>query len=74
MGLVPHRVLVRVARQSIGLLSSFMATYEGVAIVRTLDRGTGLVELLIAPDFYTEVLDILQALTQEIELTILPEV
>ncbi len=74
MGLVPHRVLVRTARQNIGLLCSFIAAYEGVAIVRTLDPGAGLVELLIAPDFYTTALDILQALARDMELAIVPEV
>jgi hypothetical protein len=66
-----HRVLVRVARHDIGLLCSLMSGYEGVAIVRTLDPGQGLVELLVAPAFYTTALDILQALTQEMPLCLL---
>ncbi|MGE3540870.1 MAG: DUF4911 domain-containing protein [Candidatus Tectimicrobiota bacterium] len=73
MGLAPQRVLVRVARRDIGLLCSFIAAYEGVALVRTLEPGQGLVELLIAPDFYAVAVGILQALRQEIDLTILPE-
>ena len=64
-------VLVRVARHDIGLLCSLMAGYEGVAIVRTMDPGQGLVELLVAPAFYPTALDILQALTQEISLCLL---
>jgi len=50
-----------------------MAGYEGVAIVRTLDPRQGLVELLVAPAFYTTVLDILQALTEEMPLCLLDE-
>ena len=64
-------VLVRVARRDIGLLCSLMAGYEGVAIVRTLAPRQGLVELLVAPAFYTVALDILQALAQEMPLCLL---
>jgi len=45
-----------------------MAGYEGVAIVRTVDPKQGLVVLLVAPAFYTTVLDIVQALSQEMPL------
>jgi hypothetical protein len=48
-----------------------MAGYEGVAIVRTVDPQQGLVELLVAPAFYTTVLDIIQALAQEMPLYLL---
>lgn len=61
-------ILVRVARHDIGLLCSLMAGYEGVAVVRTIAPGQGLVELLVAPAFYTVALDILQALAQEMPL------
>ena len=64
-------ILVRVARHDIGLLCSLMAGYEGVAVVRTIDPGQGLVELVVAPAFYTVVLDILQALAQEVSLCLL---
>jgi len=48
-----------------------MAGYEGVAIVRTVDPKQGLVVLLVAPAFYTTVLDIIQALSQEMPLDLL---
>ena len=64
-------ILVRVARHDIGLLCSLMAGYEGVAIVRTIAPEQGLVELVVAPAFYTVVLDILQALAQEMSLCLL---
>jgi uncharacterized protein DUF4911 len=66
-------VLVRVERHDIGLLCSFMAGYEGVAIVRTVDPKQGLVALLIAPAFYMTVLDIIRALSQEMPLCLLTE-
>ena len=64
-------VLVRVERRDIGLLCSLMAGYEGVAIVRTVDPKQGLVALLVAPAFYITVLDIIQALAQEMPLCLL---
>ena len=64
-------ILVRVARHDIGLLCSLMAGYEGVAVVRTIDPGQGLVELVVAPAFYTVALDILQALAHEMSLCLL---
>jgi hypothetical protein len=68
-------VLVRVEQHDIGLLCSFMAGYEGVAIVRTVDSKQGLVALLVAPAFYMTVLDIIGALAQEMPLCLLtPEV
>jgi len=48
-----------------------MAGYEGVAIVRTVDPQQGLVALLVAPAFYMTVLDIIQALSQEMPLCLL---
>jgi len=66
-----HCVLVCVERHDIGLLCSFMAGYEGVAIVRTVDPKQGLVALLVAPAFYTTVLDIIQVLSQEMPLRLL---
>lgn len=64
-------VLVRVERHDIGLLCSLMAGYEGVAIVRTVDSKQGLVALLVAPAFYRTVLDIIEALSQEMPLCLL---
>jgi hypothetical protein len=48
-----------------------MSGYEGVAIVRTVDPRQGVVALLVAPAFYTTVLDIIQALSQEMPLCLL---
>jgi uncharacterized protein DUF4911 len=64
-------VLVHVERHDIGLLCSLMAGYEGVAIVRTVDPKQGLVAFLVAPAFYMTVLDIIQALSQEMPLRLL---
>jgi hypothetical protein len=70
-GMDTRCVLVRVERRDIGLLCSLMAGYEGVAIVRTVDPKQGLVALLVAPAFYITVLEIIQALSQEMPLCLL---
>jgi hypothetical protein len=49
-------------------LCSIVAGYEGVAVVRTVDSGQGLVELLVAPAFYATALTLLHALTQDMDL------
>ena len=72
-GMETRCVLVRVERHDIGLLCSFMAGYEGVAIVRTVDPKQGLVALLIAPAFYMTVLDIIRTLSQEMPLCLMTE-
>jgi len=42
-------LLLRVAPERIGYVSAVFESYEGLAIVRTRDRLTGLVELWIMP-------------------------
>lgn len=61
-------LLLRIPRRDIGLLCSIVAGYEGVAVVRTVDSGQGLVELLVAPAFYATALTLLHALTQDMDL------
>ena len=62
------RLLLRVPRCDIVLLCSIVAGYEGVAIVRTVDPAQGLIELLVAPAFYTTAVTLLHALAQDMEL------
>jgi hypothetical protein len=62
------RLLLRIPRRNIVLLCSIVAGYEGVAVVRTVNPGQGLVELLVAPAFYATALTLLHALTQDMDL------
>jgi hypothetical protein len=62
------RLLLQIPRRNIVLLCSIVASYEGVAIVRTVDPGQGLVELLVAPAFHATALTLLHALTRDIDL------
>ena len=42
--------------------------YEGLAVVRTLDAGMGLIEMLVAPDMQDELDGLLKALSGELEI------
>ena len=45
-----------------------LEAYDGMAVMRTLDPGEGVVELMIAPDFEREVGEILNSLKNEMHL------
>ena len=64
-------VFVQVPRRDIALLCHFVAGYEGVAVVRTVDASQGGVVLLVAPAFWSTAGTLLQALAQEMDLQIL---
>lgn len=64
------QVIVHVAPHDIAFLCHLMTSYEELAIVRTLDRRQGLVELLVAPDFHKPVMELLQALALEVGLQV----
>lgn len=64
-------VFVQVPRRDIALLCHFVAGYEGVAIVRTVDASQGGVVLLVAPAFWSTVCTLLRALAQEMDVQIL---
>jgi len=59
-------IFVRVPRAEIGYLKFIFESYEGVAVVRTLDRYEALVVVLAVPDFLDDTGRILDALTAEI--------
>jgi hypothetical protein len=64
-------VFVQVPRRDIALLCHFVAGYEGVAIVRTVDASQGGVVLLVAPAFWSTACALLHALAQEMDVQIL---
>ena len=56
------RLIVRVDRREINYLSVIIASYDGMALVRTIDPHEALIELQISPgweDFIFELLDCL---------------
>ena len=66
-----ERLLLRTPRHNIVRLCVLLEGYEGMAVLRTIDAAQGLLELLIAPAFRDTVQQILQSLTQQMELDVL---
>jgi hypothetical protein len=66
-----HRILVKVRREDIVYLNGIFESYEGLAVIRTIDRWESIVEILASPYFISEVKNILEELKKEIQLEIL---
>jgi hypothetical protein len=66
MDTVPYRA--RIKRAHIGFLNSIIESYEGIAVVRTLDAGSGIVELWVSPWFESLVVEIMRDLASDIGL------
>jgi hypothetical protein len=58
-------LLLQIPPQEIAYLSFIMESYEGVAVVRTIDPRKGQVELMFPPDYQDEIGEILKDLAQE---------
>ena len=56
-------------RKSIAFLKFILEAYDGIAVMRTLDSQSGIVELMIAPDFEKEADELLTHLGYEFEIT-----
>lgn len=54
--------------EEIAYVGFVIHSYEGLAVVRTLDGDMGLVEMLLAPDLEGELEELLKALGQEVYL------
>lgn len=53
-------------RKSVGFVKFIFEAYDGIAVVETIDRGTSLIELHVAPGCEKDVHDLINALKQEI--------
>lgn len=53
-------------------LKSLLEGYEGLLVVRTHDPGKGIVQLLVSPDFQTDVQNILEDLSATIWMEQVP--
>ncbi|RJR41411.1 MAG: DUF4911 domain-containing protein [Desulfobacteraceae bacterium] len=58
-----HKVLYRIPTQDIAYLRMIIESYDGMAVVRTVDPRAALVELQISPGCETLVQEILDHLT-----------
>ena len=58
-------LIIQIPPQEIAYLSFIIESYEGVAVVRTIDPHEGLVELMVPPHFREELNTILTDLARE---------
>ena len=61
-------IFVRVARVDIAFIKFVFESYEGVAIVRTLDRHQAVLSLLISHDFFAVAMQILASLRETVPI------
>jgi hypothetical protein len=62
-----HAIYLRVRPVDIALVKFLFESYEEVAIVRTLDRHTAIIVLLVVPDFLAVACAVVAALREQID-------
>lgn len=67
-----HEIFLEIMPKDIAYLKFVIESYEGVAIVRTVDQKRAIVDLLVVEDFMQTALSILASLQQEVSLTEIP--
>ena len=65
------QILVEIDKKDIAYMVGLLESYDDFAVVRTLDRKRGLVELLCSPDYVPEVRRLLESLKDEMSLRVL---
>jgi hypothetical protein len=60
-------IYLRIRREDIALLKFVIESYEGIGIVRTLDRKRATVVVLAMPDYLDHVRAVLDSLRDEME-------
>jgi hypothetical protein len=66
------KCIYRVNRRQINYLKVTIESYDGMAVLRTLDPSVALVEILVAPGCENLVLSILECLDMEESLSLSP--
>jgi len=59
-------IFLRVPRVEIGYVKFLFESYEGIAVLRTLDRHEAVLVVLAVPDFLADTERVLDALAREI--------
>ena len=59
---------VEVDKKDIAYIVSIFDGYENLAVVRTLDASSGLIELLVSPDYLEDTRKLIDALSKEIPI------
>ena len=59
---------IEVDKKDIAYIVSIFDGYENLAVVRTLDASTGLIELLVSPDYLQDTRKLIDSLSKEISI------
>ena len=59
---------IEVDKKDIAYIVSIFDGYENLAVVRTLDASTGLIELLVSPDYLQDTRKLIDVLSKEIPI------
>ncbi len=63
-----HSRYFRIRRKDIAYFKFIIESYEGMAVVRTVDPSEAIVELMIAPGWEEDADDVLEALRREMPI------
>lgn len=58
-------LFIQIPPREIAYLTFVLESYEGVAAIRTVDPGEGIVELMVSPSYQEETREILKDLAEE---------
>ena len=61
--------IYRINRKDISTLKFLLESYEGIAVSRTIDDRIALVELMIAPGFYSTFQELIKDASDEMGMT-----
>ena len=59
---------IEVDKKDIAYIVSIFDGYENLAVVRTLDASSGLIELLVSPDYLEDTRKLIDSLSKEISI------
>ncbi|HEV8342804.1 MAG TPA: DUF4911 domain-containing protein [Candidatus Binatia bacterium] len=67
-----YEIYLQLQPEDIAYIQAIFESYEGVGIVRTVDRKKAIIALLLVEDFLGTARSILASLKNEVPLTVIP--
>ncbi|MBI5190495.1 MAG: DUF4911 domain-containing protein [Nitrospirae bacterium] len=61
----------RTEKRHIAYVNFIIEAYDGMAVVRTADAESGLIEILVAPDYKDDFMRLAEALGKEVEFKVM---
>ena len=62
------KLILKIAPERIVYFSSLMSCYEGLGIVRTLDKEKGIIEVITTDDSLVDLIPLIKSLKREITI------